>query len=194
MQLLPSATFANEKGTVVKRQEVKIGFANFVFFLVSVQVGNVAAQTVTINGTVTASTCSINSSNGHLNIAMPTLAVSSLPTPGSTAGSTFVTLIYSNCATGMVSVTPYFEIGGNANAAGRLVNTAPGGAMNVELRLKNSDGSNIDLSKPYGSQNVASSQITSNSGRSDFIAEYYATGTVQPGQFNTAVNYSLIYQ
>ncbi|QDL55768.1 fimbrial protein [Rhodoferax aquaticus] len=154
------------------------------------------AQQVTISGKVTASTCQVNNGKASISITLPQLSVSALSFVGATAGATPFEFSYANCTPGIVSVTPYFEPNSMTSPSGRVKQfpyiLSP--MKNVELQIKNSDGTIVDLSKSFGQQKVNSSGLVSNSGSQRFIAEYYATGVVQPGRFYAYLRYSLVYQ
>lgn len=144
--------------------------------------------TITINGNLTANTCTINAGYGNITVNLPTISTATLNTAGKTAGNTKFTIALSNC-TGSSAQT-YFEAGATINTAnGHLIN-ASGSAGNVEVQILNDQNQAINLSTQTNSQQVS---IVSQAATMNYYAQYYATGVATAGTVITSVKYSMIY-
>ena len=160
-----------------------------------------ADGTITFTGAVTDTTCSIDgktAGTADKNVTLPTVTASTLPATGATAGSTPATdLVFtlSGCSTEAKAVAR-FENGPTIDqTTGYLVNQAPAGAQNVQVRLLNAahnpinvvTGANNDLA----GNGVA---IVTGAANLQYFAEYYATGKATAGPVNTSVQYTVDYQ
>lgn len=156
-----------------------------------------ADGTITIDGAITATTCTIESGfNGTPNatVNLPTVSNLALAAAGDTAGETnfFFNLSGASCAG---TATMHFEAASSPVnlATGRLTNqagTSP--APNVEVAILNADGSMIDLATSGNSQAVpiiAAPGVT----RLDYFARYDATGATNAGAVETHVDYTMSY-
>lgn len=151
--------------------------------------------TITVNGQITANTCTINSGTPNLTVTLPTVSTVALPS-GSVAGATAVTMSYSGCSAGLTSATVYFEAGANVDySTGCLKNTATTGASNVEVCFANTAGTAIDLGKPSGSQGMTAATLSSGAGTGTFLVRYAAaTAAATAGTYTSQVTYSVVYQ
>ena len=151
--------------------------------------------TITINGQVTANTCTVNAGTPDLAVTLPTVSTSALPA-GAVAGATAVTMNYSACSATPTTATVYFEANANIDAStGCLRNTVASGGSNVEVCFLNKDGTAIDMSKPTTSQGVEGAKLSSGSGSSTFVVEYAAhTAAATAGAYTSLVTYSVVYQ
>jgi major type 1 subunit fimbrin (pilin) len=152
--------------------------------------------TLTINGTITANTCTIsgNGQGPNFAVTLPVVSATTLATKGSTAGATNFNIALTNC-TGTGNVHTFWEYGANTLADGNLKNTAD--AANVEVQLLDYNGSMqvIDVSKGDGAQNTQSVAISSSgSATLKYAAQYYSAGTAGAGAVKTSVVYSMSYQ
>ena len=87
---------------------------------------------------------------------------------------------------------PYLKAGANVNTTnGRLNNT--GTATNVQIQIRNSDGTVVDASKASGAQNASMATVASNAATMRYAANYYATGATTAGSVVSAVTYSVVY-
>ncbi|WP_226118695.1 fimbrial protein [Burkholderia sp. AU33545] len=158
--------------------------------------------TITINGSVVASTCTINGGQGDVTVNLPTVATTALASPGTVAGRTPFTLALTNCTTGNGSPTKVgvaFEAGANVDlTTGRLKlnagSEAAPAASNVQINVLNDQQQPIKVGfqGDQGSQMVAIGN--DGSATLNYFAEYYATGAVTAGAANSKVQYSLTYQ
>ncbi len=150
--------------------------------------------TITITGTVNASTCQINGADSPAAIAvtLPTVSTTSLNATGAVAGRTPFSIALSGCGT-LTSATTFFEPGPTVASDGRLTN-ASGSAANVEVELLNSDLSTINLAGAAGAQSSQQTTLTSGAGTLNYYAQYYATGAAGPGDVSTSVQFTMQYQ
>ncbi|GLQ99497.1 fimbrial protein [Dyella mobilis] len=166
-----------------------------------------SSGTLTINGLVTGSTCSvaINGGTANATITLPTVATSELSAAGNTAGWTAVTFAFSGCTltgnnstgTAITSVLPYFQQGATTASDGNLTN-ATGSAGNVEVAFSNTNSgataSLVKMNQPVGSQNVTAATVTGGAATEKLYAGYYATGASTAGTVATTVQYDIAYQ
>lgn len=146
-----------------------------------------ADGTITINGALTANTCSINNgSSADITVSLPTVSASSLQSAVQTAGSTRFSIQLSNC-TASVAQT-YFEAGPNISDSGNLRNN--GSASNVEVQLLNNQGQVINLQNNSNSQQM---NIVAGGASLDYYAQYYATGQSSAGSVSSSVKYTITY-
>ena len=172
------------------------------------QVANAAGTgTITINGSVLSTTCSVTAATGGVNssgfssgnftVTLPGVQTTALSTSGNTAGTTSFSMTLSGCPTtpSGEQVASFFS-GGNINATdGYLTNTAASGAGNVEIQLLNGDATPIDLSKATAyDQGSKYATISAGAATLSYEAQYIATGAATPGAVTTTVNYTLVYR
>lgn len=160
-----------------------------------------ADGTITFTGAVTDTTCSIDAKAAGAadkNVTLPTVTSGTLASLGATAGTTAasdLTFTLSGCSTEAKAVAR-FENGPNIDqTTGYLVNKAPAGAANVQVRLLNAAHAPINV--VTGENNdIAGNGTAIVSGGADmkYFAEYYATGAATAGPVNTSVQYTVDYQ
>ncbi|WP_034911626.1 fimbrial protein [Erwinia sp. 9145] len=156
------------------------------------------AGTITINGKLTAATCTVkvnDSATGDGIVNLPTLSTSKLATAGATAGETNFLIKLSACNPQTGTVRAYFESGANVDAAsGRLNNAAASGASNVQVELLTANA-DVLAAGNTSQRDIESNKVTLNAGAADmsYIARYYATGATTAGDLQTAVTYSIDY-
>ncbi|MET3928192.1 type 1 fimbrial protein [Lysobacter soli] len=157
--------------------------------LVSVAPAFAVDGTITINGAVTGTTCTI-ANNGNVTVTLPSVSTTSLTANGAVAGQKAFALNLSGCAAS-TKATAYFEPGANIDpATGNLRNaTGAGNATNVQVQLYNSDLSAINLFS-----NNAKQVTIGTAGPMNFYAGYYATGQATAGTVATSVIYTMTYQ
>jgi major type 1 subunit fimbrin (pilin) len=155
--------------------------------------------TITFNGVITPTTCTINGGNGGNDFAveLPTVEHTAVDF-NQAAGRTLFQIVLTDCTPASGSVHTYFEpINSNIDAVtGYLQNTAAAGATNVEISLRNGDGTWIDLRAADGGQNSKAMAISSGGAVLKYYAEYQGVNNllVEPGLVTSAVVYSLAYQ
>jgi major type 1 subunit fimbrin (pilin) len=158
--------------------------------------------TITINGTLTASTCtvSINGNGASPTVTLPNtpLVMGTLSTAGASTGWTQVQLTLSGCTAlnGYANVYPYFTSTNIDSTTGFLKN-AGGSATNVEIALSNQQSTTgaLTLQSASGAQNAGSQSITAANPTFTYYAGYVATGGASTaGSVTTTVQYSLNYQ
>jgi len=152
--------------------------------------------TITINGKLTQSTCTVNVNGGTPDavITLPQLSTSELATAGTTAGETAFTMNLTNCDPAEGSVRAYFEHGPTVDAtSGRLNNTNAAGAKNVQVELLDSKSNSLHVGNTSQRNNPATALVN---GAADLVytARYYATGASTAGELATSVTYSIDYE
>ncbi len=145
--------------------------------------------TITITGTVQASTCTVNS-GGAVAVLLPSVATTSLAANGATAGLKAFTIGLTCSAAG--NATAYFEAGPNIDTSGRLKNN--GTAGNVQVQLLNSTSGVINLANGSTLQNNPLTPVASGANNLNYFAQYYATGAATAGSVSTSVVYTMQYQ
>jgi len=145
--------------------------------------------TITINGTVTAQTCTINGGSPNLAVTLPTVSTSALASAGQTATPTPFTIALTACNPNSGNVRAFFETGSNVLATRRLKNN--GTATNLEIGLLNTDNTPIAIGAASGAQGTSSVAISSGSANLTYMAQYVATGPVGAGTVTTSVTYSI---
>lgn len=164
-----------------------------------------SSGTLTINGLVTGSTCSvtINNQSANATVTLPTVSTTELGAAGNTAGWTAVTFSFSGCTlsgknsagANITSVLPYFQQGSTTSSDGNLLN-ATGSATNVEVAMSNTSGGSslIKMNQPVTAQNVNAATVTGSTASATYYAGYFATGAATAGTVATTVQYDISYQ
>ncbi|CAB3785063.1 fimbrial protein [Pararobbsia alpina] len=155
--------------------------------------------TISFTGSIDASTCTISTgTSGSFSVPLPTVTAQTLSAVGNTAGMTAFEIKLTGCSDTSGNVKTDFQAGSAVDmASGRLKNTKSGGATNVQIELLNaSDLSQILVGKPIGSQNSASTALTTSgttgTATLKYFARYYATGKTTSGDVASQVTYSVI--
>ncbi|WP_245746881.1 fimbrial protein [Paraburkholderia lycopersici] len=159
--------------------------------------------TITFNGNVSATTCTINAgggatgSGGDMTVTLPSVSASMLGASGATAGRTPFSIILSGCSGSATQVSTFFANGTLVDqTTGQLILDSTSGAKNVEISLLGESQAPIVVGAPNGQQN--SQLVTLNSSGPTtlkYFAQYIGTGkTVTPGSVSSQVSYSLTYQ
>lgn len=148
--------------------------------------------TITINGNLTSSTCTINgTAGGNITVTLPTVSTNSLAAAGATAGRTAFNIALTGCTA--TSAKTFFEAGPNVNAAGRLKNLDLAGAQNVDVQLVSGEGNVIDPNQSAINQASQTIDLSTGSATATYYAEYYATGAATAGAVNSSTTYSMTY-
>ncbi|CAE6715292.1 fimbrial protein [Paraburkholderia nemoris] len=162
---------------------------------------NAADGTITITGTVTNNTCSINGvaagSPADLNVPMNEVTASSLTTAGATGGTTAtpVDINLTKCTGGATKAVAHFENGPTVDQnTGNLTNSG-GTAKNVQVQLLNAKRLPINIVTSANNDIATdSTDISSGSGKVQYYSQYYSTGAAEAGSVNTSVQYTMQYQ
>ncbi|VXB20541.1 Major fimbrial subunit SMF-1 [Burkholderia sp. 8Y] len=176
-------------------------FSALIAGLLSIAAGGAFASdgTITFNGALTASTCTINgngTSSKDFTVTLPTVSTSTLTASGQTAGATSYNIALSACApvTTTSKAAVFYEAGSTVDPAdGRLI-VATGGAQNVKLELLNQDQTPIKAGYSRDLQNSKPADISSGAATLNYEVRYYATGATSAGAANSSVVYSIDYQ
>jgi major type 1 subunit fimbrin (pilin) len=156
--------------------------------------------TITFNGALTATTCTINgngTSAKDFSVTLPTVSTNTLKTAGDTAGSTGFNIALTGCtpvtATSQASV--FYEAGATTDLADNgLLLVDAGGAQNVKLQLRNQDGSTIKAGFSRELQGSKPASLASGAATLYYMVQYYAKGATTAGAANSSVVYSIDYQ
>jgi major type 1 subunit fimbrin (pilin) len=155
-----------------------------------------ADGTITINGTITDTTCdiSVNNQSKDATVTLPTVSTSALASVGATAGTSTFAIELKNCSGATLNTaSTFFEAGDYVDQiSGRLNNSGSGTASGVQIEVLNARQSKIMLGSDFNQGDVAT-DITSGNGVMNYFARYYASGAVTPGTVNTQVDYTIIY-
>lgn len=152
--------------------------------------------TITVTGRVTDSTCTIASTAGgkDFTVALPTVSKTTLAAAGNTAGATGFGIKLSGCTPDSGNVRTHFDAGATVDPnTGRLTLNA-GGASNVQIQIKNVDGSVIKAGADSTLQNSKPVALAAGVAQLNYIMEYYATGAATSGEANSSVTYTIAYQ
>jgi major type 1 subunit fimbrin (pilin) len=160
------------------------------------QTAHAVDGTITFNGKITASTCTINAPGGaSFAVTLPTVATTALSTVGAVAGTTPFALTLTACTFATAgNVSTYFEpSAANILADGNLKNTAT--SNGVEVRLLNSTSTPLALNGVSGSQNASTAAVTTSSTGAtlNYFAQYFAASAVTAGTVTAQVTYSVTY-
>ncbi|BCF91966.1 MULTISPECIES: fimbrial protein [Paraburkholderia] len=163
-----------------------------------------ADGTITITGSVSDTTCSINGkasgSPADLAVTLPTVQAGSLTTAGATAGMSNlgdIRFSLSGCSGAATKAIARFENGPTVDqSSGNLTNQASASpALNVQVRLLNANTQPINvLTGDNNNFATNGATITGGSATLNYFAQYYATGKAQPGNVSTSVQYTMQYQ
>lgn len=183
-------------------------------FVALVPHAHAADGTITFNGQITTTTCTITgggaaTGTGNITVTLPTVSTTALSAAAKTAGDTNFSLILgggTNCTNGKTAAlwiettqTPALD-----STTGALKNQASGGATNVEVRMVNpANNLPIDLSKNVAvtsgvtliaGSNQPAAKIASNTATLDYVGQYLAVGGASTaGAVSTYLTYSMQY-
>ncbi|MBB1202741.1 type 1 fimbrial protein [Enterobacteriaceae bacterium 89] len=157
--------------------------------------------TITINGQITDTTCTISVDGGSndATVTLPTVSASTLGASGQTAGATPFNISLSSCSgTSLNTASTYFEPGAYVDSVtGRLNidSTAADAATNVQVQLLNADRNAIVAGASVANgQNDIPVDISGGNGTLNYFAQYYATGASTAGSVTTQVDYTMVYE
>ncbi|MGV0961336.1 MAG: fimbrial protein [Limnohabitans sp.] len=147
-------------------------------------------------GALSSATCTITNQNGaNIEVGLPSISVSALPTAGSVAGRRFFTIDIGACeSTNSVKVS--FDAGDGVDpATGNLFNTNANAAANVQAQILTADGTQIKPGDAAQAQAPAVTGTPVSSGKFTYIAQYVAVGgPAGAGVLDARVYYTLQYQ
>ncbi|WP_434584719.1 fimbrial protein [Klebsiella sp. R390] len=156
---------------------------------------------ITINGKITDTTCTISVDGGSSDatVTLPTVSSSSLTATGATAGMTPFNISLSGCTgVSLDTAQTYFEPGAFTDSStGRLNidSSIQDTAQNVQVQLLNADRQPLIVGASVATgQNDIPVSIATGNGTLNYFAQYYATGPSIPGTVTTQVDYTMIYE
>ncbi|MGL4886843.1 MAG: fimbrial protein [Aeromonas veronii] len=171
--------------------------------LFSAGMANAADGTITFNGEILSSTCTVSGvggvGGGDLSVALPKIDATSLSSTGQTAGSTMFGIKVgapgqTGCTNGAIA-SVNFEPGATVDTAtGNLKNTAgTSPAQNVQVSISNTDGSKINIGQA-NLNNKTTATVTNNEAVLNYYAAYNSVGgAASAGKVQSSVMYSVSY-
>jgi major type 1 subunit fimbrin (pilin) len=158
-----------------------------------------ATGTITFNGKVLSSTCSVGTvtggtvSSNNVAVTLPDVQATAFTAAGSVAGLTPFALNLTGCPTTPSGVVVGAAFSGAIDGTtGAIQNTSGGGFSNAEVQLTNSSGTAINLNT---NSNPVSATISGGTATLGYEAQYYQpTATaVTAGTVTAVVSYTLTY-
>jgi major type 1 subunit fimbrin (pilin) len=155
--------------------------------------------TITFNGALTATTCTINgngTSSKDFTVTLPTVSTSTLPAAGEIAGRVSYSVQLTGCTpvTASSKASVFYEAGATVDPATGMLRVEAGGAQNVALQLLNDDWSVIKAGYPLETQNSKYANLSTGSATLYYGVQSYALGVTTAGAANSSVVYSIDYQ
>lgn len=182
------------------------------FGLVAMQ-ASAADGTITFNGQITNTTCTITgggaaSGTGNITVTLPTVSTSAVAAVGQTAGDTAFSLVLgggANCTNGKTaalwietSQTPALDTAswalknqtaGGSNVEVRMVNPANNQPINLGINAAVAAGATV-----ISANNQPAATIAGNTATLKYVAQYLAaTAAGTPGAVGTYLTYSMQY-
>ncbi|CDF83397.1 hypothetical secreted protein [Pseudomonas knackmussii B13] len=156
--------------------------------------------TVTITGSITDASCTIDidgGTGGDYTLALPVVGISSFKSVGNSAGATQFNFNLSECTgtdTAPTKVRAHFEAINVDVSTGNLLNMAMiNGASGIEVQIANADGQPIDL-RDNKNNNYADIDAENGSATMSYVAQYVSVDpAVTAGTVNAQLMYSLEY-
>nr|WKF59873.1 Major fimbrial subunit SMF-1 [Paraburkholderia busanensis] len=160
-----------------------------------------ADGTITITGTVSDSTCSINGkatgTSADKSITLPTVSAGSLSAAGNVGGMsspTDLVLALSGCSGTATKAIARFENGPTVDQTSGYLNNS-GTATKVQVRLLNGQMQPINITTNANNDiSTNSATIAGGAANLKYFAQYYSTGVATAGTVNTSVQYTMQYQ
>lgn len=168
-----------------------------------------AVGTINFSGAVNSTTCSgsvtggTSGSSTESTVILPEVLVGDLNAPGDTAGEKTFSISLTDGSGGPCSITtagtatyavPFFEFDANkVNANGRLINSAIGGAENVDIQILDGSSNPINIVGDYTDQK---NNIVVAADKMNYLykARYYATGSSSVGAVSSNISYNIFYK
>lgn len=150
--------------------------------------------TITINGQITDTTCSIAVNNGTNDgtVTLPTVSANALSSIGSVAGTTPFNIVLSGCAGSTLNnAYAYFEPGPTVETSTGRLNNSSGTATGAQVRLL--DKASTPIVVGGTSQGGVVEDVSGGGATLGYYAQYYANSAVTAGVVATQVNYTIVY-
>ena len=171
--------------------------AGFGIAALAPQAARASDGTITFNGKVLSSTCTVsNASGGIVTVTLPDVPYTAFTGTGSTAGLKAFSLNLTGCPTTPAGVVVGASFSGNSNidgSTGAIKNAAGAGNSNVEVQMTDGSGTAINLNT--NSNQVSASINGSGAATLNYQAQYYqpTSTAVTAGTVNTSVAFTLTY-
>lgn len=157
-----------------------------------------ADGTITINGLVLGTTCTINGGTSSFTVTLPTVKTTDFAT--NVAGKTQFDLNLTNCPTGVdfspaVQVSTTFS-GTNIDSTTGLLKDTSATNNGVAIELLDNTSTKVDLTKTTAIGQSSEKALVDSSGNAtlSYYAQYRQTGTsVTAGRVITTVDYTINY-
>lgn len=150
--------------------------------------------TITINGQITDTTCSIavNNATNDGTVTLPTVSANALSSIGSVAGTTPFNIVLSGCAGSTLNnAYAYFEPGPTVETSTGRLNNSSGTATGAQVRLLDKVSTPIVVGGT--SQGGVVEDVSGGGATLGYYAQYYANSAVTAGVVATQVNYTIVY-
>ena len=160
------------------------------------QAANAADGTITFNGAVLASTCTVsNAVSGVVAVTLPDVQTSAFTASGSVAGLTPFSLTLTGCPTtpSGVVVGAAFDNTNVDTATGAIKNSTGASFSNVEVQMTNSSGTAINL---FTNPNPVNATISGTGAATlSYQAQYYqpTVTAITAGIVTASVTFTLTY-
>ncbi|MDO1528967.1 fimbrial protein [Fulvimonas sp. R45] len=160
------------------------------------QAARAADGTVTFNGKVLSSTCTVsNATGGNVAVTLPDVPVSNFTAQGSTAGLTPFSLNLTGCPTTPSGVVVGAAFSGASidGTTGAIKNATGAGNSNVEVQMTNAGGTAVNLNTNPNPVNATIS--AGGTATLSYQAQYYqpTSTAVTAGTVAASVTYTLTY-
>lgn len=152
--------------------------------------------TVTINGKVEETTCTVDDTAGNTNktVTLPTVSKSALTGVGTTAGKTPFTFALTNCGSAQNVRARFVGTNTQVNSNGHLINTAATQAANVFVQILDTDGTSAINPNTPDNTNYKTTALVDGAANLTYYAQYITeVGDAGAGNVATTVNYSIVY-
>lgn len=149
--------------------------------------------TITITGTVKASTCTIDSDSANKKVTLPDIADRDIQGKGKTGGTKDIDIVLKDCGASVTTVLVTASGNADDENTGAFKNSLTDGADGVALYFYKTD--KTGLFNPQGTETETSTLTPSQDNTLTYQAAYVGTkDKVTAGAFSTVVNMKFNYQ
>jgi major type 1 subunit fimbrin (pilin) len=153
-------------------------------------VANASDGTINVTGTISDSTCTINTSSVSIPVDFGTVSSKAFTGVGSTAGIEPIKINFDSCPASITSAAVSFDGTSDAVNSDLFALTSASPATGVAVGLYEADGT---TEIPYGSTSK-SAPLTTAGGTLSYFAKYVQTATpVAAGSADTVINFTVKY-
>lgn len=150
-----------------------------------------ADGTITFNGSITATTCTVNVNGGGLNptVILPAARLDQLTANGNTTGDTSFNVVLSACGAATNGAAVHFEQGARVNAQGGLSTLGNGAGVELVIHQGASDTPLVLGQAPA----LAIASINGGSLTLPYTVKYRRIAAPVAGTVSSSVAYSIVY-